>query len=110
VCNERWPEDAAECHCGYDFTTRDPRGAITRLEREARRGNSVWRRGLFAMVCLPVTFALPQLVLAGMLGMAQCGLAALWIVQGLARADAANRKLAAAKQLVALPAARIVQR
>jgi hypothetical protein len=94
-----------------DFTTRDPSVAIQRFSREARRGNGLWRRGLIAMMCLPITFfAIGSLPTALLLSMVQLGLSAVWIVKGLVRADIANRKLEAAKQLVQLPAARLVER
>jgi len=109
VCAHVWPEGTASCACGYDFTTRDPRLAIERFTREARGGNAVWRRGLIALVCLPITFSIGALPTGMMLAMAQFGLAAVWIVQGLVRADVANRKLAAAKELIQLPPARLLR-
>ena len=109
VCNERWPEGTASCHCGYDFTTRDPTRAIARFTREARHGNRVWRRGLVALICLPITFAIGSLPTGMMLAMGQLGLALIWIVQGLVRADIANKKLTAAKQLAQLPEARLLR-
>ena len=69
----------------------------------------MWRRGLVALFFLPITISIGAPV-GYLLGMTQLGLAAIWIVQGLVRADVANKKLAAAKQLVQLPAARVVQR
>lgn len=109
VCDQAWPEGTPRCTCGYDFTTRDPSVAIRRLGREARRGNGIWRRGLIGMIALPVTlFALP-LSLGASAAMLQLGLSALWLVQGLARADRANKRLVVAKQLIQLPAARVVR-
>jgi hypothetical protein len=110
ICEETWPEDTPSCVCSYDFTTRDPSLAIRRLEREARRGNGVWRRGLVALIALPVTFAIPSAPMAWMLAMIQLGLSAVWIVQGLVRADVANKKLEAARQLIQLPAARLISK
>jgi hypothetical protein len=107
VCDR--PEAHDRCDCGYDFTTRDPSRAIERFSTEARRGNNVWRRGLVALIVLPVTFSLGSLAMGMMLGMIQLGLATLWIVQGLVRADVANKRLAAAKQLIALPTARLLR-
>ena len=109
VCNLSSPEGAPRCACGFDFTTRSPAIAIDRLAREARRGNNVWRRGLVALFFLPVMLSIGAPV-SWLLGMTQLGLAAIWIVQGLVRADVANRKLAAARQLVQLPAARVIRR
>lgn len=109
VCELSSLDGTERCACGFDFTTRSPQVAIARLAREARRGNGQWRRGLVALFFLPVTIALGSPV-GLLLGATQLGLAALWIVQGLVRADVANRKLAAAKQLAQLPAARVVQR
>ena len=109
VCELSSLDETERCTCGFEFTTRSPQLAIDRLKREARRGNTQWRRGLVFLFFLPVTITLGAPV--GLLvGAAQLGLAALWIVQGLVRADVANRKLAAAKQLAQLPAARVVQR
>ena len=109
VCELSALDEAERCTCGFDFTTRSPQVAIERLKRETRRGNGQWRRGLVLLFFLPVTIALHPP--AGLLvGSAQLGLAALWIVQGLVRADVASRKLASAKQLAQLPAARLVQR
>jgi hypothetical protein len=108
VCDR--PAVETGCTCGYDFTTRSPGLAIERFTREARRGNAVWRRGLIALVCLPITFSIGSLPTGMMLAMAQFGLATLWIVRGLVRADVANRKLAAAKQLARLPEARLIER
>ncbi len=111
VCDERWPADAPRCTCGYDFATRDPSIAIQRFTRDARRGNGIWRRGLVTMVALPVTFfAIASVPTAMLLATIQLCAAVVWIVQGLVRADVANKKLAAAKQLAQLPAARLVQR
>lgn len=109
VCNDDWPEGTPSCLCGYDFDTRDPSRAIARFTREARHGNRVWRRGLVALVLLPVTLSIGALPTGLMLAMGQLGLALLWIVQGLVRADIANRKLGAAKQLNQLPAARLLR-
>jgi hypothetical protein len=109
VCNERWPEGTPSCTCGYDFTTRDPTLAIARSTRQARYGNRVGRRGLVALVCRPITFSIGSLPTGMMLAMGQLGLALLWIVQGLVRADLANKKLAAAKQLIQLPEARLLR-
>jgi hypothetical protein len=109
VCNDAWPEGTRSCHCGYDFTTRDPALAIARFRREARYGNRVWRRGLVALVFLPVTLAIGSLPTGMMLAMGQLGLALIWIVQGLVRADIANKKLSAAKQLIQLPTARLLR-
>jgi len=111
VCDESWSDGTAACSCGYDFTTRDPSIAIRRLGREVRHGNAVWRRGLVALVAVPVTlFWLPTFSLAASLAMFQLALSAIWIVQGLVRADRATKHLAAAKQLIQLPAARLVER
>ena len=98
------------CTCGYDFATRSPNLAIQRSEREARHGNRVWRRGLLAIVCLPITFSIGSPPTGMLLAVAQFGLAMIWIVQGLVRADVANKRLAAAKQLIALPEARLIER
>ena len=111
VCNESWTDDTPSCSCGFDFTTRSPHLAITRFTRDARRGNATWRRGLIGLFFLPVTISLGfTSPAAWLVAMAQLGLSAIWIVQGLVRADVANRKLAAAKELVQLPAARVVRR
>lgn len=110
VCNDRWPDDALRCHCGYDFETRDPSVAILRMKNEARFGNRLWFRGLFLMIALPLAiFLLPPPMHVGV-ALIQAGLAGMWIIKGLATADRANKRLAAAKQLVQLPAARIVER
>jgi hypothetical protein len=98
------------CECGYDFDTRDPGVAISRLSTEARRGNGIWRRGLIALLALPVTFfAITSVPTAMMLATIQLVAASVWIVQGLIKADVANRKLSAARQLVQLPAARLLK-
>ena len=110
ICAEAWPEATRACRCGYDFTTRDPTIAIRRYKREVRHGNRIWRRGLVALIAVPVTlFALPTFALGASLAMFQLALAAIWIVQGLARADRAGKRLVAAKQLTALPTARVVR-
>ena len=109
VCARVWDEGTPACECGYDFTTRDPRLAIERFTREARHGDKRWRRGLVLMIALPITFSIGSLWTGMLLAMIQLALAALWIVQGLMSADTANRKLAAAKALIALPEARLVQ-
>jgi len=108
VCEATLADGTPICSCGYNVGTRDPGVAIQRLTREARHGNQIWRRGLVAVITLPVTFMIGSLPTGMMLAMLQLGLAALWIVQGLVRSDVANRKLAAAKKLVQLPAARVV--
>jgi hypothetical protein len=110
VCDEASPDHTPLCTCGYSFATRSPNLAIERFTREARHSNAVWRRGLIALVCLPITFSVGSVPTGMMLAMAQFGLAALWIVQGLVRGDVANRKLAAAKQLAQLPEARLIER
>ena len=109
LCHESWPEATASCTCGFDFTANDPRPAIERLKRDARRGNNVWRRGFITMIALPITFAIDSFPLGMMLGAAQLVLAITWIVMGLARADAANRKLETAKELRQLPEARLLR-
>jgi hypothetical protein len=109
VCNHEWPEGTPSCHCGYDFTTRDPSLAIARFTREARHGNRVWLRGLVALVLLPVTFAIGSLPTGLMLAMGQLGLSLIWMVQGIVRSDIANKRLAAAKQLTQLPPARLLR-
>lgn len=111
VCALSSPDEAASCSCGFDFTTRSPHLAITRFTRDARRGNATWRRGLVGLFFLPVTITLGFASPVGWLfAMTQLGLSAIWIVQGLVRADIANKRLAAAKELVQLPAARVVRR
>lgn len=110
VCEQVWPDGTPACPCGFDFATRDPHAAITRLAREVRRGNGIWRRGLIALLCLPITFSLGSLPTGMMLATAQLGVSILWIVQGLVRADIAGRKLAAAKALIQLPPARLIER
>lgn len=109
VCDQSWPDGTPACMCGYDFTTRDPKLAISRFTREVHHGNRVWRRGLVALILLPVTFAIGTLPTGMMLAMGQLGIALIWIVQGLVRADIANKKLAAAKQLIQLPPARLLR-
>jgi hypothetical protein len=108
VCDR--DEQADVCTCGYDFSTRSPNVAIQRCERDVRHGNTVWRRGLLAIVCLPLTFSIGSPPTGMLLAVAQFGLATIWIVQGLVRADVANKRLAAAKQLVQLPEARLIDR
>ena len=97
------------CGCGYDFDAHDPRTAIERLALEARSGNRTWLAGFVALVSLPVTFVLGGPMWGLVLALLQFGFSAGWIVQGLVRADRANKRLSAAKQLMALPEARIVQ-
>jgi hypothetical protein len=110
VCDERWPDDAFRCHCDYDFETRDPSRAIRRLTREVRHGNRLWWSGLFALMALPLAMFLVPEPWSSVISLAQAGAAVTWIVRGLIRADRGNKLLSAAKQLVQLPAARIVQR
>jgi hypothetical protein len=108
VCER--PATESTCTCGYDFTTRSPSLAIGRFTREARQGNAVWRRGMIALMLCPVTFSIGSLPTGMLLAIAQLGLATIWIVQGLVRADIANKRLAAAKQLGQLPEARLIER
>jgi hypothetical protein len=111
VCDDRWPADAIRCQCGYDFETRDPSVAIVRYRRDARNGNRLWWSGLFMLIGLPVAIGLlPGSPMGFLISVAQAGVAVTWIVQGLVRAERANKRLSAAKQLVQLPAARVVQR
>ena len=99
----------ATCACGYEFTTRDPRTAIERLERDARSGNRTWLGGFVAMIGLPVTFTLLPPMWNLTFALLQFAFASAWIVQGLVRSDRANKQLSAAKQLMALPEARVIQ-
>ena len=107
VCN-RVP-GTPTCACGYDFSTRDPRVAIERLERDARIGNRRWMVGFVALLCMPVTLWLGGLIFA-IVALVQLGFSLTCIVQGIARADTANQQLSAAKQLMALPEARLIVR
>jgi hypothetical protein len=108
VCELRHAVDAAACPCGYDFTTRDPSLAIARFTRAARHGNAIWRRGLLALIALPIPFMLLDFPTGIMLGTLQFFLSLTWIVLGLVRADGANKRLAAAKELLQLPQARLL--
>lgn len=109
VCEQSQVDEPASCDCGYDFKARDPSVAIERYKRDARRGNGVWRRGLVALVALPITFTIGSYPTGILLGTLQLFVAVTWIIVGLVRADGANKRIAMAKELHQLPAARLLR-
>jgi hypothetical protein len=111
VCAQTWPAGTPRCTCGYDLETRDPRLAIERLSARVRRGNRIWRRGLAALVLLPAAiFLIDAFPTAVLVTMVQLMCSVWWIVQGLVKSDVAGKRLATARQLALLPAARVIER
>ena len=113
VCNARWAAAAPpeRCACGYELESRDPRLAVVLATEELSAANRRWRRGLLALLLVPVTFAFLVVsveALAGVVTATQMLLGLLASGVGIAQGHVARNRLRAAQQLMQLPPARVL--
>jgi len=112
VCNLRWAGAPPErCGCGYEPASRDPRLAVVLATEELSAANRRWRRGLLALLMVPVTFAFLVVSVeaaAGVVTAIQMVLGLIAAGFGIAQGHVARNRLRAAQQLMQLPPARVL--
>jgi hypothetical protein len=110
ICDRVEREDHPFCTCGYNFANHDPRPAIRHLRSNSRVANIMWFVGTLMIFLAPAVFFATILnMLTLLVAVALAGGGVVLVTLGLMKGDAAKRQLAKARELPALPEARIIK-